>query len=162
MKRSRFFPRGGFVSTLGLRSSCAMIARRSFAPTQSTISEKRPFLESERLRESPVAAPIWLCHNVVRLQKGAGGGYRTTCTFQRLCLMLNAQQDCFCNGRKARDCRIGRHPTTVSKQGKGSRYAKSSNFLKMGPEPGEADCDDGRTCRQHLFAYMTRNTSLAS
>jgi hypothetical protein len=42
------------------------------ARTESTISEEQLFGESERSREFPAAVPIWLCHNVVRLQRGPG------------------------------------------------------------------------------------------
>lgn len=149
MRRSRLIPRGGFLSALGLRSSFAMIGRHSFAPTKSTISGNRPFVDSKRLREFPVAAPIWLCLTVVRLQKG-GRGTRTICISHHFCLTFEAQrQGCFCNRRKSRGYNIGWHPATVPKQGKGRRYAKRPNCLKMDPEPGEADCEDERRCRQH-------------
>jgi hypothetical protein len=42
------------------------------AHTESTISEEHLFVESERSREFPAAVPIWLCRNVVRLQRGPG------------------------------------------------------------------------------------------
>ncbi|KAH6882711.1 hypothetical protein BKA58DRAFT_373776 [Alternaria rosae] len=149
MRRSRLIPRGGFLSALGLRSSFAMIGRHSFAPTKSTISENRPFVDSKRLREFPVAAPIWLCLTVVRLKKG-GQGTRTICISHHFYSTFGAQcQGCFCNRHKTRGYNIGRHPATVPKQGKGRMYAKRPNCLKMDPEPGEADCEDERRCRQH-------------
>jgi hypothetical protein len=62
---------------------------------------------------------------------------------------VEAQHVCAYNRWNSTVTDRGQHPTTVPKQGKGRRYAKGSNCLKMGPEPGEADCDYERRCRQH-------------